>query len=123
MAYVKGQSGNPAGRPKGALQHRTREIAERAVAEGKTPLEIMVAIMREQWKLYQSEKTPERAAAALAAAEKAAPYMHPRLAAVEQFVDAKVRTFAVGGEPLPDDEWERTYGPLAAATGSAKGPH
>lgn len=123
MGFPKGQSGNPAGRPKGAIEKRSREIAERAAAEGITPLEVMVNIMREQWQLYEQEKTPERAAAALAAAEKAAPYMHPRLAAVEQFVDAKIRTFAVGGDTLPDDEWERTYGPLAAATRPAEGPH
>lgn len=35
-----------AGRPKGALQKRTREIAERAQAEGKAPLEVMLENMR-----------------------------------------------------------------------------
>lgn len=132
--FQKGQSGNPNGRPKGSLEKRSREIAERAAKEGISPLEVMVQIMREQWALYQVERekpAEERdvgvmtqlAGAAVAAAEKAAPYMHPRLAAVEQFVDAKVHTFAVGGDTLPDDEWERTYGPLAAATRPAEGPH
>jgi hypothetical protein len=35
-----------AGRPAGSLTGRTREIAERATAEGKTPLEIMLENMR-----------------------------------------------------------------------------
>src|SRR3954467_15326950 len=35
-----------AGRPKGALTARTREVAERALAEGKAPLEIMLDNMR-----------------------------------------------------------------------------
>lgn len=123
MPFKKGQSGNPAGRRKGTLDKRTREIAERAAQEGISPLEVMVSVMREQWEIYVADKTPEHAAAAVVAAERVAPYMHPRLASVEQFVDAKVRTFAVGGDPLPEDEWQRTYGPLAAATRPAEGPH
>jgi len=35
-----------AGRPKGAVTKRTREVAERALAEGKTPLEVMLDNMR-----------------------------------------------------------------------------
>lgn len=35
-----------AGRKPGALTTRTREVAERAVAEGKTPLEVMLDNMR-----------------------------------------------------------------------------
>jgi hypothetical protein len=34
------------GRKTGALTKRTREVAERAIAEGKSPLEIMLANMR-----------------------------------------------------------------------------
>lgn len=35
-----------AGRPAGAVTTRTREIADRALAEGKTPLEVMLDNMR-----------------------------------------------------------------------------
>lgn len=35
-----------AGRKQGALTQRTREVAERAVAEGKSPLEVMLDNMR-----------------------------------------------------------------------------
>jgi hypothetical protein len=35
-----------AGRPKGALTERTRATAERALAEGKSPLEVMLDNMR-----------------------------------------------------------------------------
>jgi hypothetical protein len=34
------------GRPKGALTERTRKVAERALAEGKAPLEVMLDNMR-----------------------------------------------------------------------------
>lgn len=39
---ARGGKREGAGRPKGALTERTREVAERAIAEGKTPLEIML---------------------------------------------------------------------------------
>lgn len=62
-----------AGRPKGSLSKRTREIAETAAATGITPLEYMLLVM-------QSSGDEARR---LDAAKAAAPYMHPRLAAIE----------------------------------------
>ena len=65
-----------AGRKAGAKTKRTQEIAAKASAEGITPLEVMVGAMREAW-----ERNDKDAAARFA--KDAAPYMHPRLAAVE----------------------------------------
>lgn len=81
MANGHGGRRPGAGRPKGSASKRTREIADRACEEGKTPLEIMLDVMREA---YGAHDLP----AALEAAKAAAPYVHPRLAAVE--MDAKV---------------------------------
>lgn len=105
-----------AGRPAGAVTKRTREIAERAVAEGKSPLEIMLDNMRhfqqvaldaeavldgmtaaeftgkvtaetpeEQFKalLAQVKKTAGFRQLAQESARDAAPYMHPKLSAIE----------------------------------------
>lgn len=44
MAHGGKRSG--AGRPTGAVTLRTREVAEKALAEGKTPLEVMLDNMR-----------------------------------------------------------------------------
>lgn len=82
---MRGGARSGAGRKKGAATKRTREIADRALAEGITPLEFMLKIMRE-------DRPPEDADIAqrvafhtlrFEAAKAAAPYMHPRLAAVE----------------------------------------
>lgn len=43
---ARGGKRNGAGRPSGAVTKRTREVAEKAVASGQTPLEVMVANMR-----------------------------------------------------------------------------
>src|SRR5213592_3344283 len=43
---ARGGKREGSGRKKGALAKRTREIAERAVAEGKAPLEVMLENMR-----------------------------------------------------------------------------
>jgi hypothetical protein len=74
-----------AGRKVGAATRRTREIADKAAEGGITPLEFMLQIMRNE------AGEPETR---FEAAKAAAPYVHPRLSAVD--VDAKVtaRTLA-----------------------------
>ena len=43
---ARGGKREGAGRPQGAVTKRTREIADRALAEGKAPLEVMLDNMR-----------------------------------------------------------------------------
>lgn len=83
-----------AGRKAGSANTKTRDIADKAVEEGITPLEYMLQIMRD-------ESLPENAdpaqviamkAMRFEAAKAAAPYIHPKLSSV----DAKV-TGADGG--------------------------
>jgi hypothetical protein len=63
-----------AGRPKGAATRKTREIADKAAEEGLMPLEYMLRVLRDE------KQTAENRAWA---AEKAAPYCHAKLAAVD----------------------------------------
>jgi len=63
-----------AGRPVGAANQRTREIADNAAKDGLTPLEYMLSIMRDD-----TAEAKDR----MWAAEKAAPYVHAKLASVE----------------------------------------
>ena len=67
-------SGGPraeAGRPKGSKTTKTRDIAVRAAAEGISPVEFMLNIMRDE-----SADMERREAMAKACA----PFCHPRLA-------------------------------------------
>lgn len=64
-----------AGRKKGSATAKTREIADRAAAGGITPLEVMLEAM------LSCRAQGEMLKAAMIAKD-AAPYMHPRLAAV-----------------------------------------
>src|SRR6516162_2241933 len=91
------------GRQKGVANKRTREIAEAAMAQGLTPLEYMLAVLRDE--TVEPERRDEMAKAA-------APYLHPRLAAIE----AKL-SVAVDHETALD---QLEASPLGAATG-AKG--
>src|SRR5215472_14730257 len=76
MEYKKHGGARPgSGRPKGRKTARTVALAEALKAQGETPLEVMLSLMRAYWK---EGRYPE----AVAIAEKAAPYMHPKLAAV-----------------------------------------
>ena len=63
-----------AGRKAGVLNKRTQEIAAKASAEGVTPLEFLLNAMRDETRDFAQR---------LSAAKDAAPYVHPRLAAVE----------------------------------------
>jgi hypothetical protein len=75
--FVKGTpTANPSGRPKGALSKRTRAIAERAAAEGISPLEVLLTAMRAA---HAAGRTDDAARYA----GMACPYIHPRLQAVE----------------------------------------
>lgn len=65
-----------AGRPRGSANKKTREIANRVAETGKTPLEVMVELMAER-------REAGDWAGCLDAARSAAPYIHPKLSAIE----------------------------------------
>lgn len=81
---VRGGARPGAGRKKGSPNSKTRMIAEKAMEQGITPLEYMLQVMRTE---PDPELEPREYLAAvnmrLDAAKSAAPYVHPRLAAVE----------------------------------------
>jgi hypothetical protein len=64
------------GRKPGSANRKTKEIAEGIVATGMSPLEYMVAVMRSTDPMIGSNMK-------LDAAKAAAPYIHPRLNAIE----------------------------------------
>jgi hypothetical protein len=66
-----------AGRKPGSPNRRNVEVVAAALAEGITPVEFMLAIMRDE------DADPKRREWA---AEKAAPYLHPRPAPLERTV-------------------------------------
>ncbi len=71
---AKGGRRPGAGRKPGAATKKTREIADKAIEEGLTPLEYMLNILRDE-----QQETNLRFEAAKAAAS----YVHPKLAAIE----------------------------------------
>jgi hypothetical protein len=79
----RGGRRNGAGRPPGAATRRTREIADQAAAEGITPLEYMLALMRSDATHSDPQIQAAREAMKFDAAKAAAPYIHPRLQAIE----------------------------------------
>ena len=70
-----------AGRKTGAATRKTREIAERAIEDGITPLEFMLNVMRDD---------SNELAVRFQAAKDAAPYIHPRLSAIDANIQGKV---------------------------------
>ena len=103
----KGGARPGAGRKEGSLTKRTREIAEIAAAQGITPLEVMMSTMMELYKeagncnrdhhdhgdkanehddIHTAMITENRIKLlnmAATIARHAAPYVHPRLSAIE----------------------------------------
>ena len=70
-----------AGRSKGSLSQRRVELLAGAVSEGVTPVECMLSIMRND-----EEEEKSRAWAA----EKAAPYIHPRPAPIARPIETEL---------------------------------
>jgi hypothetical protein len=74
------------GRKAGTANKKTREIADRAAAEGITPLELMLQIMRGQACPENADPAQKVAFHQLRfeAAKAAAPYIHPRLSNIDK---------------------------------------
>ena len=92
----KGGKRPGAGRKTGSLTKRTRQIAEAVAAQGITPLEVMMKVMHqlyEEASNVQEEELGDKTLAnearikllnmAATIARHAAPYVHPRLSAIE----------------------------------------
>lgn len=85
----KGRGGarKGAGRKAGSATRRTREIADKSASEGITPLEYMLEVMRRPSDHDDERVMMAREAMRFEAAKAAAPYIHPRLAAIEHSGD------------------------------------
>ena len=70
-----------AGRKPGSVNRRNVEVVAEALAAGVTPVEFMLSIMRDE------DADPKRREWA---AEKAAPYLHPRPAPLERTVEIEL---------------------------------
>lgn len=78
---ARGGAREGAGRPAGSPNRATQEQREAVVASGLTPLDYMLTVLRDE--AMPTERRDW-------AAEKAAPYVHAKLANVEAKVDANV---------------------------------
>ncbi|MBD9372779.1 hypothetical protein IB238_09120 [Rhizobium sp. ARZ01] len=110
---ARGGKRTGAGRPKGAATRKTKEIADRASAEGITPLEVMLKAMR-----THAEKEDWDAAASIA--KDAAPYMHAKLASVQHSGPKGGPIQTVDLTNVSDDQLaalEAIFGPLARSGG------
>ena len=111
---MRGGNRAGAGRKPGSKSQRTLArlaLAERAAAEGVTPLEVMLQAMRAHHAAGDLD-------AAVAVARDAAPYLHSRLSAVEAKVNGDQSVRAISSEPLSIEEWEMRYGSPAPRLGS-----
>ena len=92
----KGGARPGAGRKTGSLTKRTRQIAEAVATQGITPLEVMMKVMHQLYeeagnvseqdlgaKELASEARIKLLNMAAAVGRHAAPYVHPRLSAIE----------------------------------------
>ena len=73
MGFKPGQSGNPNGRPKGSRNKASAEREAEIKAGGLAPLEYMLNLLRDETASKEDR---------MWAAEKAAPYVHPRLQSI-----------------------------------------
>lgn len=78
-------SPNKGGRPPGAVNVKTQEVAARIIADGRLlPLEVLILSMRSLWERAHNVSNPvaadELMMRCVAVADKAAPYLHAKLA-------------------------------------------
>lgn len=85
----RGGARKGSGRKAGSATAKTREIADKAAENGITPLEVMLKAMHYSMGKFDETEVVDHLVAAAAFAKDAAPYIHPRLSAVE--VDGKLK--------------------------------
>ena len=90
-----------AGHPPGSTNQRSAEIARQATEAGITPIEVMLSAMRELWE--EGTSISKREAARIA--KDAAPYVHPRLASIDQTVREASRFVIHAPMPCSVEEW------------------
>lgn len=96
------------GRPIGAAARRRQEITVRAISNGKTPLEYMIQVMLDPTADWQRRDDMAKACA---------PYIHPRLAAVEHSGEVQHSYVARMPAHIPDiAQWEQQHGKPKAET-------
>ena len=102
----RGGSRPGAGRKPGSANKKTREIADRAAQEHITPLEVLLNSMRYLWTKAHEGTSPdlELAKDACVIANQAAPYCHPRLAAVAHNLAPDSEVVIVTGVLRPLDD-------------------
>ena len=94
-----------AGRKAGSPNRASQERQERIAATGQTPLDYMIAVMRDE------TQPPERRDDM---AKASAPYVHPRLASTEVKSESTVRYVARVPEKAHDTTaWQRQHLPEA----------
>lgn len=111
----RGGTRTNAGRKPGAATRRTREIAEKAASAGVMPVDVQLATMRAIWSQATSQGKVvdlKLARDACDVAAQVAPYVHPRLAAVETRTDNSRGDLpvAVTDQVMTPEEWERKFG-------------
>lgn len=115
MKSGRGGARPGAGRPKGK-RNRVHIEREREIAKsGLTPLEFMLSVLRDVQRNFEDRKW---------AAEKAAPYVHPKLASIEQTIGGEVHHKVVSDKPMDVDAYLASFGGgdiVAAATRPSNG--
>jgi hypothetical protein len=87
-------------RKKGSLNKVSSEMKAAIDASGETPLEYMVRVMRDT--KADTHRCDDMAKAA-------APYIHPRLASIEQSVETETVQHVILATMPTDEEWEQRY--------------
>jgi hypothetical protein len=114
--FLPGQSGNPKGKPKGAISKKRREVQDIAHRLAITPAELMLRRMVELWE----RGTDEAKDKAVEVAAMVAPYVHPRLAA--QQLNVQQEPAVISGEPMTVEEWqEMVAGQRSDTNGASTG--
>jgi hypothetical protein len=85
-----------AGRKKGQVTKFNELARKEALAQGISPLDFMLAVLRDE---------NESRAVRLDAAKAAAPYLHARLNAIEHSGEATVK-YEISAEPMTAEQWK-----------------
>lgn len=110
MAATHSRKPGP-GRPKGSASKRSQEALQLAEEKGVDPVAMLLDLTKWAYSQFKESPTKDSADMVRDYAREAAPYVSPKLAAIDMKAQVEDVRRVVSDEPVKGEDWEAEWVP------------